>query len=325
MSYYLGLDIGGSYLQLGLVTETGDLLAVRNRASAGGFTGDELTVAINEMIIDIKAEYRLVNTDILALGAGVPGHVDNKSGYILHTNNLSFNMYPLRQRLNDLSQIPVYLANDATLATLAESRLGAGQGYSDLVMITIGTGIGGGIVLGGKIYTGYNQGASELGHHVIMLNGELCSCGRRGCFEAYASATALIRMTKRAAEKNPDSYLAELITKQNGIISGKTAFLAQGQGDVVAATVIDEYLDNVAEGCANIINILMPELMILGGGISQEGEDFLQEVARRSIELAYLPAGQVPPRFALASLGNEAGVIGAALFAAECRADKIYG
>ena len=192
-------------------------------------------------------------------------------------------------------------------------------------MITIGTGIGGGIVLGGKIYTGYNQGASELGHHVIMLNGELCSCGRRGCFEAYASATALIRMTKRAAEKNPDSYLAELITKQNGIISGKTAFLAQGQGDVVAATVIDEYLDNVAEGCANIINILMPELMILGGGISQEGEDFLQEVARRSIELAYLPADQVPPRFTLASLGNEAGVIGAALFAAECRADKIYG
>lgn len=317
MSYYLGLDIGGSNLKLGLVSEAGSLIALQERKSGELATEEQLMAKIDAMLIKLMAEQNVLADEILAMGVGVPGYVDNDKGVILNTNNLSFYNYPFRDKFSQLPEVPIFLGNDANFAALTESRMGAGRGYKNQVMLTLGTGVGGGIIIDGKLYTGFNNAASELGHHVIRLNGVPCTCGRQGCFEVYGSATALIRMTREAIQFNPSSGLAQLVEEQEGRISGRTAFLAAELGDSTAANVVSKYIRNVAEGCANIINILMPELIILGGGISQSGEDFLRRVAEISIDLAYLPYGYPEPKFALAELGSDAGVIGAALFASD--------
>lgn len=317
VSYYLGLDIGGSNLKLGLVSEADALIALKERKSGELSTEEQLMEKINEMVIELLIEENISADSILAMGVGVPGYVDNDKGIILNTNNLSFYNYPFRDNFKQLPDVPIFLGNDANFAALTESRLGAGRRFKNQVMLTLGTGVGGGIIIDGRLYTGFNNAASELGHHVLRLNGVPCTCGRQGCFEVYASATALIRMTREAIHSNPASGLAQLVKKQDGIISGKTAFLAEEQGDPTGGKVVSEYIRNLAEGCANIINILMPELIILGGGISQSGEDFLRRVAEISLDLAYLPAGYPLPKFALAEMGSDSGVIGAALFAAD--------
>ncbi|NLK01873.1 MAG: ROK family protein [Clostridiaceae bacterium] len=318
MFYYLGLDIGGSYLKLGLLNEEGQLLTAEERAHANVLSADHIVAEIDNMIVAMLRNAQLSVQDVRALGVGVPGYVDNETGWILNTNNLPFHLFPLRDSLNSLPGIPIYLANDANLAALAESRSGAGRSCNFMLMITLGTGIGGGIIINGDLYEGYNGAASELGHHVIRLGGEKCTCGRRGCYEVYASATALKRITAKAARENPKSGLAGLIAEHGGVVTGKTAFMARDFGDEIAAAVIAEYTTNVAEGCANLVNILMPELIVLGGGISQAGEDFLAEVAAKVYELIYLPPLCTRPTFALAELGNEAGVIGAAFYAMDC-------
>ena len=318
MFYYLGLDIGGSNLKLGLLDENGDLLTAEERAHTTIKSAEHIVAEIDSMIISLLKNQQIPVQDILALGIGVPGYVDNERGYILNTNNLPFHLFPLRDSLASWPEVPVYLGNDANLAALAESRSGAGRACNFMLMITLGTGIGGGIVLNGTLYEGYNGAASELGHHVIRFGGEKCTCGSRGCYEVYASATALKRITAEAARENPESGLARLIAEQDGLITGETAFRARDCGDKTAAAVIAEYTDNVAEGCANLVNILMPELIVLGGGISRAGEGFLAEVAAKVYELIYLPPECAPPAFALAELGNEAGVIGAALYAMDC-------
>lgn len=317
MPYYLGLDIGGSNLKLGLLSEDDSLIALLERKSGEFLTAEQLMEQINEMLSTLLTEQKISKDDILAMGVGVPGYVDNDKGIILNTNNLSFYNYPLRDKFTQFTGVPIFLGNDANFAALAESKLGAGRGYKNLVMLTLGTGVGGGIIIDSKLYTGFNNSASELGHHVIRLNGVPCACGRQGCFEVYASATALIRMTREAILHNPASGLAQYVKEQGGKISGRTAFQAAELGDVTAANVISEFIRNVAEGCANIINVFMPQLIILGGGISLSGENFLRRVADISIDLAYLPSGYPEPQFALAELGSNSGVIGAALFAAD--------
>ena len=192
------------------------------------------------------------------------------------------------------------------------------------VLITLGTGVGGGVILNDRVYSGFNDAGSELGHMVICMDGEPCTCGRQGCFEAYASAAALIRQTEQAMAEYPDSLLYEETTDE-GRVTGRTAFNAMKRGDAVAIGVVERYIRYIGEGLANIINVLMPEMIILGGGISNEGDHFLQRVKKATIERSFLHGNVEKPNFQLAALGNDAGIVGAALFARDCLQDGLPG
>ncbi len=314
MAYYLGLDVGGSYLKLGLLSEDFQLKG-HLTAKTPTESKEELMSEITDLIFKLLSKEKIELEDITAFGVGIPGLVDNEKGLVVHTNNLPLTNFNFKNYLNQELAKRTFLANDANLALLAESKLGAGRGFKDIVLLTLGTGVGGGIMIGGKIHSGYNKAASELGHQTINFNGPRCGCGRKGCLEVYASVRALIRLTKEKIASDPTSYLAEIAAKTKKI-NGRTAFIAKARGDQAANLVIEEYINNLAEGISNLINILMPELIIIGGGISNEGAGFLEEVKEASLKLSYLPSNYPPPKFLLAQLKNEAGMVGAAIFAA---------
>ena len=221
---------------------------------------------------------------------------------------------PLRKRFHKYLNIPLYIENDANCAALAEFHVGAGRGSKRFVTVTLGTGVGAGIVHNGKIYHGANGMAGEVGHMVIDQNGLPCPCGRHGCWEQYASATALKRMTAEALAAHPDSGLARVVAENDGHVSGQSAFIAAREGDPVGQAVCDRYVNYLACGVINVVNIFQPDTLAIGGGVSNEAEEQLllpvqQRVARESI-----PCGKDRrTRIVKAQLGNRAGLIGAAL------------
>ena len=200
---------------------------------------------------------------------------------------------------------------------MAEAVAGAAKGVKDSVTITLGTGVGAGVIINGSIYSGFNQAGSEFGHTVLVSGGEQCSCGRKGCFEAYASASALVRITKEAAEANPDSKLNDVI-KDLGKVNGKVAFIAQRMGDKAADEVIDKYTDYLADGLANAINTFMPEVLVVGGGICNEGDPLLVPLQEKTMSRPFFGPGVKKTRIALAQMGNDAGIVGAAMMGMNC-------
>ena len=253
-------------------------------------------------------------SDVASVGVGVPGTVEIRSGSINYTCNLPLRNVPLRKLFHRYLSIPLYIENDANCAALAEFLVGAGRDSKRFVTITLGTGVGAGIVHNGKIYHGANGMAGEVGHMVIQRDGLPCPCGRHGCWEQYASATALKRMTAAALAAYPDSILAQVVAENDGRVSGQSAFIAARRGDPVGQQVCDEYVDYLACGVVNVVNIFQPDTLAIGGGVSNEAEEQLllpvqQRVARESI-----PCGRDRrTRIVKAELGNRAGLIGAAL------------
>ena len=215
----------------------------------------------------------------------------------------------IRERLGD---IPVYVDNDANCAALGEAYAGCGNGAKDFVAVTLGTGVGSGIIVDGKIVSGVNFAGGECGHMVIMVDGEACTCGRYGCWEAYASATALIRQTRAAMEANPNSVMHEL-AKKEGKVSGRTAFDAMRMGDIAGINVVNNYIKYVACGLINIVNALQPEIICVGGGICNEGETLMKPLRRFVQAERYSIHSKIQTKILKAELGNDAGVIGAAL------------
>lgn len=207
------------------------------------------------------------------------------------------------------TSVAAHLGNDANCAALAEVVAGAAAGRRDVVLITLGTGVGGGIIIGGKIYAGMRGAGAELGHTVLVLDGEPCTCGRRGCWEAYASATALIRQTREAAVQNPQSLLAQVPAEQ---INGRTVFDAADRGDAAAQRVIDRYCEYIAAGMTDIVNALAPEMILLGGGVSRQGERLLAPIREYIATHCFGQREGAIPVVAAAQLGNDAGIIGAA-------------
>ncbi len=191
--------------------------------------------------------------------------------------------------------------------------------------ITLGTGVGGGVIINRRIYSGFNNAGSELGHSVICVGGEPCTCGRRGCFEVYASATALIRETERAAKAHPESLLNRLIEENGGQADGRTAFEAMRQGDAIAARVVDNYIEMLSEGLGNIVNCFMPEVILIGGGVCNEGDALLLPVRERVKRKSFIFDGVAAPQIRLAEMGNDAGIVGAAMMAAACIEDGLPG
>lgn len=307
---YVGIDLGGTNIAAGIVGESGKLL--HKKSIPTGADRDALAVIkdMAQVAMDVVAENGYTMDDVVSVGIGSPGSVDKAKGELVYASNLPFSHTPMRAEMQKYINKPIYIDNDANCAAWAEAMAGATKGVDDSIAITLGTGVGGGIVVNGKLYSGFNFIGGELGHTVIAVDGEPCSCGRKGCWEAYASATALIRQTKRAAEAHKDSKMWDYT--KDGKFSGRTAFLAAKDGDKAAQEVVDNYVKYVGCGIANMINIFQPEVLVVGGGVANEGDNLLNPV-REYVKKETYAKDIKACRIEKAYLGNDAGIIGAAL------------
>ncbi|NLY91914.1 MAG: ROK family protein [Firmicutes bacterium] len=311
--YYLGIDLGGTNIAIGLVDEQGQIVHQRSIPTGRERSADLILKDMAMLALKVAEEAGVGLEQITSVGVGSPGAPDVQKGVIIYNNNLGFRNVPVRAELQKYLPLPVYVDNDANCAALAEGLLGAAGGVRHSVTVTLGTGIGGGVIIDHNIYSGFNNAGAELGHMVIAAGGKQCTCGRKGCWEAYASARGLIEAAQAAAKKNPASLLFKMVNGDLNKITAKTPFDAAEAGDAVAAGVVDEYLDYLAVGLGNIINIFQPEVIVLGGGVSKQGESLLRPLNAKVAREVYGQEGVPVAKLKLAVLGNEAGIVGAAL------------
>ncbi|MDY3690888.1 MAG: ROK family protein [Dysosmobacter sp.] len=306
---YIGIDVGGTNLKAGLVDETGNILAVERRPL--DFRGPEQFAADVAQLAAAAAHKGGVAPEVLEyVGMGLPGAVSG--GDILFTTNIPMENVPIEELFRRHLDLPLLLGNDADCAAVGEFFCGAGQGTRDFAVVTLGTGIGCGLLLGGKLHGG--PASSEAGHLVICHGGELCNCGRRGCWERYASATALIQQTKAAMAAHPESLLHAIAAENGGVVEGRTAFQAAQAGDETALAVCGQYVEYLADGTISLINILRPEAVAIGGGVAAAPEHLLLEPLREIVAReSFSSHGGITTRVLRAELGNDAGIIGAAL------------
>lgn len=311
---YIGIDIGGTNLKAGLVNDEGSILAMEKRKIAEVSDQKALVEALVALTQSLTERGGLTPEQIRSVGVGVPGAVEIHSGAVLYTCNLPLRNVPLRKLFHRYLPYPLYVENDANCAALAEYYAGAGMGSKRFVTITLGTGVGAGILHNGQIYHGANGMAGEVGHMSIVYHGEPCPCGRRGCWERYASASALKRLTARAMEEHPGSILCRVVAENNGKVSGQSAFIAAREGDPVGQSVCDEYIGYLAAGVTNVVNIFQPDTLAIGGGVSNESDEQLLLPLQRLVEQESIPCNRDKrTRIVKAQLGNNAGIIGAAL------------
>lgn len=312
--YTIGIDLGGTNIVASVVDDDYNIIGTSKTPTNSPRSADEIFDDIADVCEEAVKTAGLTMEDIDSVGMGTPGTV-NQDGVIEFANNLAFNNVPARTMLAKRINKPeekVFIENDANCAALGEAYAGCGNGAKDFVAVTLGTGVGSGVIIGGKIVNGVNYAGGECGHMVIVVDGEQCSCGRKGCWEAYASATALIRQTKKAMEEYPDSLMHKL-AKEEGKVSGRTAFDAMRLGDIAGIKVVDNYIKYVACGLINIVNALQPEIICIGGGICNEGETLMKPLRRFVQSERYSIHSKIQTKIVKAELGNDAGVIGAAL------------
>ena len=309
--HYLGIDLGGTNVAAAVVDGEGTILgkvSLPTPRTGAEDVADQMAAAARA-----AAEQAGITLEqVESVGIGSPGTIEPSEGLIKFWSNLDFENVPLTALMAERLNKPIYLENDANAAALGEYAAGAGKGSQSMVAITLGTGVGGGAVLGGKLYTGFNYAGMEVGHFVIEHNGRPCTCGRKGCFEAYCSATALIKRTREVMEKNPDSLLWQLAGSLDKV-NGRTPFDAAAQGDAAAGKVIDEYVDYLGCGVASLVNIFQPEVFCIGGGPSAQGETLMAPVRYILNREDYARNSVHRTRLVRAALGNDAGIIGAAL------------
>lgn len=312
MKYSLGIDIGGTNIAAGVVDEGYNIIS-RSKVKTNSARGYEEVLRDIALAGELAAkEAGLSVRDMESVGMGCPGTCNIESGIVEYANNLKWNNVPLRSFVEDALGIPAYIENDANAAALGEYMAGAAKGAKSAIVITLGTGLGAGIIIDGKIFSGSNYAGAEIGHTVINVDGERCTCGRSGCFEAYCSATALVKFTKRAIEQNPDSLMTELAEKE-GKISGRTAFNAAKAGDRAGQDVVDFFIKNLACGIINTINVFQPNILCIGGGVSNEGDNLLIPLKERISKEVYSKNSASNTEITLCKLGNNSGIIGAAL------------
>ncbi|MCR5610254.1 MAG: ROK family protein [Clostridiales bacterium] len=304
---YIGIDLGGINTAAGLVSDSGEISSKRSVPTPR--TPEAVADAIAE---HVKNLLELSDGSVKYIGVGSPGAIDPGNGVIEYWANLGFNNVPLGRMIEERTGLPVIIENDAACAALGEFRSGAGKGVSSLLAVTLGTGVGGGAVLDGKLYTGINHASLEIGHLVIEHNGRPCTCGRKGCFEAYCSATALIKEARKAMDLCPDSLLWKLAgSKEN--VNGKVVFDAFEAEDPAAVKVVEEYISYLGCGITNLVNVFQPDVVCIGGGVSGAGETLLSPVRRILDSEDYARGCKKRARLVQAELGNDAGIIGAAL------------
>ncbi|MBR3863408.1 MAG: ROK family protein [Clostridia bacterium] len=319
--YRIGIDLGGTNIAVGLVNEKYQIVSKDSAPTmARERTAEEIADKMVELCRGVCQSAGVLLSDVEAIGVACPGAVDTTKGVVGYCNNFSFEYFPVVELLRAKTGIQnVHAENDANAAAWGEAIAGAARGTKGSVMVTLGTGVGGGVIIDGKLLSGSNFAGGELGHMVIEQGGAPCTCGRRGCWEAYSSATALIRMTKEKMEEcrhmGRKTRMDELSQKR-GKVNGRTAFDAMRAGDAAAREVVDTYISYLACGITNMINIFRPEVICVGGGISGEGEALLAPLVPLVNKEKY--GGEIPPdtKVVIAELGNDAGIIGAAFLGA---------
>ncbi|MCQ2527899.1 MAG: ROK family protein [Saccharofermentans sp.] len=324
MAYYVGIDLGGTNIKAGVVDSEGKMINKESIKTNAERPMEEIIHDMGTLVLTVIEKAGMKVSDIKAIGIGSPGTPDNIAGVLVYANNLPFNMAPMRKLIREVVDLPVYIDNDANCAGMAEAVAGAAKGCKDSVTITLGTGIGAGVIVNGRIYSGFNQAGSEFGHTVLVSGGLQCSCGRKGCFEKYGAATALTRMTEEASIAHPESCLKDVIAEE-GHPNAKAAFIAMRRGDKVAEQVIDEYTDYLADGLANAINTFMPEVLVIGGGVCNEGDPLLIPLQEKTMSRSYFGPGVKKTEIRLAQMGNDAGIVGAAMMGKSCDDDGIDG
>jgi len=312
--YYIGIDLGGTNIACGLVSVSGELLVKKSCPTGAQRPADEIMSDMENLIFRVLDEANCPAQEIAFCGIAAPGIASGETGVIEYSCNLpSFLGFPIVEDLKKRTGFSrVGLENDANCAAKGEAEAGAAKGCKNSVFITLGTGVGGGVILNGEIFRGFNFAGAELGHHVIEKDGLLCSCGRRGCWETYSSATALCRMTREEMKKNPESLMWKLAGDLEKV-DGRTAFDGLRAGDESAKEVISQFVSYLACGITNMVNVFQPEILSVGGGISAEGETLLAPVRKILEQEQYSRVCQKKTVLKKAVLGNDAGIIGAAL------------
>ena len=309
--YRIGIDLGGTNIVAGVVDQDYRLIATAKCKTNTPRPADNIIADMARVAQEAVNTAGLTLDDIDGVGVGSPGTCNSDTGVVERAANLGFINEPLQEKLQALLGKPVRIENDANAAAYGEMLAGAAKGTRHAVCITLGTGVGGGAIVDGQIVAGHNFAGAELGHTVIVMDGEPCTCGRRGCWETYASATGLARQTKAAMEKNKDSVMWKL--SANGThVNGCTAFDAMRAGDAAGKQVVDQYIRYLACGLTNMVNIFQPEVLCIGGGISREGETLLAPVREFIEKEQFAQFTESKTRICAATLGNDAGIIGAA-------------
>lgn len=309
--YQIGVDLGGTNIAVGVVDDAYRIISRHTVKTRAPRPAPEIADDIALCAQQALSQAALPWEQVAWVGIGSPGTVDPAAGVVEFANNLQFFDQPLRELVQQRLQRPVYLENDANAAAYGEALAGAAAGKKDVVAITLGTGVGSGILVDGRIYSGFRYAGGELGHCGMVYGGLPCSCGRRGCAEMYCSATALIRQTREAMEKNPSSRMWELAPTLEQV-NGRTAFEGMRLGDLAAQQVVAQYLDYLGYLVTDVANLLEPEVILIGGGISREGAVLLGPLNRALREHACIRRPEKLPTVLAASLGNDAGIIGAA-------------
>ncbi len=309
--YYIGVDLGGTNCVVGLVDENGTIMQYDSKPTRKERTVEAIFDDIIEGCRKLIKEHKLDHTNLKGIGIGTPGMINTAKGVIDYANNIKIKDFDAVGYIKKHLDFPVSIANDADCAALGEVVAGGAKGFENVVVFTLGTGVGGGVVIDGKLFTGSFAGATEIGHQIIVKNGKECSCGNKGCLESYASATGLINLAREKALENKDSMLYKLVNGNMEKMNAKIPFDAAQAGDEIGQCVIDEYMDYLAIGIANAINVFRPEVVLIGGGVSRQEENLTKPLGEKVKELVY--ARVMHTQIRTARLGNDAGLIGAAM------------
>lgn len=311
--YKLGIDLGGTNIVAGVVDENYNVIATAKVKTNCPRPAEEIIDDMAKVTFEAIENAGLTIDDIDYMGVGAPGSIDPETGFIAYSNNINFVNVPLSDMLKERVGKDFFIDNDANAAAYGEFLAGSGKGTSHFIAITLGTGVGSGIIIDSKLFYGSNFAGGELGHTVIQVDGEECTCGRKGCWEAYASATALIRQTKAKMLENKDSIMWEMVGGDIEKVSGRTSFDAMRKGDKAGKEVVDQYIRYIGVGLINSINIFQPQVLCIGGGISHEGDTLIKPLVEMVDKENYFRGdAKFKTSIRTATLGNDAGIIGAA-------------
>lgn len=310
--YKVGIDLGGTNIKAGIVDEEYHILKQASVPTLTERTHQEIIKDMAMLVKELMEQINITEAEVEGIGIGSPGMIAAKEGEVVYSNNFGWENVMLVQELHQYFSCPIQVSNDANCAALGEVKAGAAKGVSDVVLITLGTGVGGGVVVDGKLFEGGHAGGAELGHTSLVAGGEACTCGRKGCIEAYASATALIRDARRAAEKHPESMMNSLCENNLNNMNGKIPFDAAQADDAAAKEVTDRYIMYLGESIANFVNIFRPDVVLLSGGVCNQGEKLTEPLNQYIKDKCFGGEKSFIPKVCCATLGNNAGIIGAA-------------
>lgn len=312
---YIGVDVGGMSIKAGLVDLEGNILhkdVIKTKCATLG--KESFLEDVKALLLKLTGYAASNGLDVKAIGFGIPGAIDSTRGIIDYACNLNIEDVHVVEYLKTLG-LPVFISNDANVATLGEVRFGAAKGYYDAILLTLGTGIGGGVVINDKLFEGKDGKGTELGHAVIVVDGNQCNCGRKGCYETYASATALLKLTKDEMMNNKESMMWEYAGGDLEKVNGLTSFECAKKGDESANKVVDTYVKYLSEGILNYCNIFRPEVILIGGGVSNQEDYLINKIKKYCADRNYGYKNTPIVEIKVAGLKNEAGIIGAAALA----------